>query len=184
SAGMSTGHYGFWVGPKFITTDPERSSGKWLIDPVGRKFAGAPVNDAARAELLHLYSGGATDHAKFAPPQHEGDEVSRSLDAITLEDHYIQRFGLTREFIRKYLSPDLGGGSGLGADALSAFSEYAADLLHPFEKKGESVQMFPGGNTTIARLIVKTLIPEAFAGHATPDDVTRNAINFAALDRA
>lgn len=184
SAGMSTGQYGFWFGPKFIANDSERYSGKWLIDPVGRKFAGAPVNDAARAELLHWYSGGAAGHSKFAPPQYEGDEVSRSLDAVTLEDHYIQRFGLTREFIRKYLSPDLGGGSGLGADALSAFSEYAADLLHPYEKKGEAVQMFPGGNTTIARLIVKTLIPTAFAGDSTPDGVTRSAINFAALDRA
>jgi len=184
SAGMSTGQYGFWFGPKFIANDSEISSGKWLIDPVGRKFAGAPVNDAARAELLHWYSGGAADHSKFAPPQYEGDEVSRSLDAITLEDHYIQRFGLTREFIRKYLSPDLGGGSGLGADALCAFSEYAADLLHPYEKKGEAVQMFPGGNTTIARLIVKALIPAAFAGDPSPDGVTRNAINFAAIDRA
>ena len=184
SAGMSTGQYGFWFGPKFIANDSESSSGKWLIDPVGRKFAGAPVNNAARAELLHWYSGGAADHEKFAPPQYEGDEVSRSLDAVTLEDHYIQRFGLRREFIRAYLSPDLGGGSGLGADALSAFSEYAADLLHPYEKKGEAVQMFPGGNTTIARLIVKTLIPAAFAGDATPDGVTRSPINFAALDRA
>ena len=184
SAGMSTGQYGFWFGPKFIANDSERSSGKWLIDPVRSKFAGAPVNDAARAELLRWYSGSAADHSKFAPPQYEGDDVSRSLDAVTLEDHYIQRFGLTREFIRKYLSPDLGGGSGLGADALSAFSEYAADLLHPYEKKGEAVQMFPGGNTTIARLIVKTLIPAAFAGDPTPDGVTRSPINFAALDRA
>ena len=184
SAGMSTGQYGFWFGPKFIANDSESSNGKWLIDPVGRKFAGAPVNNATRAELLHWYSGDAADHSKFAPPQYEGDEVSRSLDAVTLEDHYIQRFGLTREFIRKYLSPDLGGGSGLGADALSAFAEYAADLLHPYEKKGEAVQMFPGGNTTIARLIVKALIPAAFAGDPTPDGVTRNPINFAALDRA
>jgi spermidine dehydrogenase len=184
SAGMSTGQYGFWFGPKFIANDSDSFSGKWLIDPVGRKFAGAPVNDAARAELLRWYSGAAADHSKFAPPQYEGDEVSRSLDAVTLEDHYIQRFGLRREFIRKYLSPDLGGGSGLGADALSAFSEYAADLLHPYEKKGEAVQMFPGGNTTIARLIVKTLIPTAFAGDPTPDGVTRSPINFAALDRA
>jgi len=184
SAGMSTGQYGFWFAPKFIANDSERYSGKWLVDPVGRKFAGAPVTDAARTELLHWYSGGAADHSKFAPPQYEGDEVSRSLDAVTLEDHYIQRFGLTREFIRKYLSPDLGGGSGLGADALSAFSEYAADLLHPYEKNGEAVQMFPGGNTTIARLIVKTLIPAAFAGDPTPDGVTRSPINFAALDRA
>jgi len=75
------------------------------------------------------------NHSNFTAAQYEGDAVSRALDSVTLEDHYMQRFGLTREFIRTYLSPDLGGGSGLGADALSAFSEYAADLLHPLRKK-------------------------------------------------
>jgi spermidine dehydrogenase len=184
SAGMSTGQYGFWFGPKFGTNNRAAGDSRWLVDPIGRKFANAPVSDAERAELLRWYSGDAQEHSKFTPPQYEGDDISRSLDAVTLEDHYIRRFGITREFIRKYLSPDLGGGSGLGADALSAFSEYAADLLHPYEKNGESIQMFPGGNTTIARLIVKTLIPAAFAGNATPDDVTRNTINFAALDSA
>jgi spermidine dehydrogenase len=182
SAGMSTGQYGFWFAPNFSATNHSTSTGKWLIDPVGNKFADAPVSSAARSELLRWYSGTAQNHSNFTPPQYEGDAVSHALDAITLEDHYIQRFGLTREFIRTYLSPDLGGGSGLGADALSAFSEYAADLLHPYEKNGEAVQMFPGGNTTIARLIVKTLIPAAFAGDANPDAVTRNAVNFTALD--
>jgi spermidine dehydrogenase len=182
SAGMATGQYGFWFAPAFSPSQPS-SAGTFLVGPVASKFAEAPVSPAARAELLRWYSGAAADHSQFTPPHYEGDDVSRALDAVTLEDHYIQRFGLSREFIRTYLSPDLGGGSGLGADALSAFCEYAADLLHPYEKNGESVQMFPGGNTTIARLIVKTLIPAASAGEATPDGVTRNPINFSALDR-
>ncbi len=183
SAGMCIGQYGFWFGSSFrAAASPPIDTGQWLIDPVGKKFAGAPVSPADRAELLRWYSGAAESYSNFTPPQYEGDAVSHALDSVTLEDHYIQRFGLTREFIRTYLSPDLGGGSGLGADALSAFSEYAADLLHPYEKNGEAVQMFPGGNTAIARLIVKTLIPAAFAGEATPDAVTRNPVNFAALD--
>jgi spermidine dehydrogenase len=182
SAGMSTGQYGFWFGPNLAATNRSTTAGQGLIDPVGKKFADAPVSAADRSELLRWYSGAAENHSNFTPPQYEGDSISRALDAITLEDHYIQRFGLTREFIRTYLSPDLGGGSGLGADALSAFSEYAADLLHPYEKNGEAVQMFPGGNTTIARLIVKTLIPSAFAGEANPYAVTRNPVNFATLD--
>ncbi len=182
SAGMSTGQYGFWFASTFAAANPSTTTGKWLIDPVGKKFADAPVSPATRSELLRWYSGAAQNHSNFTPPQYEGDAISRALDSVTLEDHYIQRFGLTREFIRTYLSPDLGGGSGLGADALSAFSDYAADLLHPYEKNGESVQMFPGGNTTIARLIVKTLIPAAFAGDANPDAVTRNSVNFGALD--
>src|ERR1700746_1505894 len=183
SAGMSTGQYGYWFGSFFHTAaSPPVNTGQWLIDPISKKFAEAPVPPADRAELFRWYSGAAENHSNFTPPQYEGDTISRALDSVTLEDHYIQRFRLTREFIRTYLSPDLGGGSGLGADALSAFSEYAADLLHPYEKNGEAVQMFPGGNTTIARLIVKTLIPPAFAGEATPDGVTRNPVSFAALD--
>jgi spermidine dehydrogenase len=183
SAGMSTGQYGFWFSPDFAASNHTGSTGEWLIDPVGKQFVGAPVNAATRAQLLRWYSGAAADHSQFTPPQYEGDDTSRALDVVTLEDHYVRRFGLTRQFIRTYLSPDLGGGSGLGADALSAFSEYAADLLHPYEKNGEAVQMFPGGNTTIARLIVKTLVPSAFAGDASPDAVTRNQIDFTALDR-
>lgn len=178
--GLSSGQYGFWFGSHFAGS----GAGKWVIDPVGTKFAGAPVSEAQRAELARWYSGGPEKGGAFEPPRYEGDEVSRALDAITLEEHCILRFGLTREFIRTYLSPDLGGGSGLGADALSAYSEYAADLLHPYEKEGEAVQMFPGGNTTIARLLVKTLIPAAMDGEAGVEGVTRNSVKFAALDVA
>jgi spermidine dehydrogenase len=178
--GMSSGQYGFWFGSHF----GGGSAGTWVIDPVGTKFAGAPVSEAQRAELVRWYSGDTEKREGFVPPRYEGDEVSCALDAITLEEHYMQRFGITREFIRTYLSPDLGGGSGLGADALSAYSEYAADLLHPYEKEGEAVQMFPGGNTTIARLLVKTLIPAAMDGEATVEGVTQNSVKFAALDVA
>ena len=44
--------------------------------------------------------------------------------------------------------------------------------------------MFPDGNTGFARLMVKTLIPDAFAGPRTVDAVWRNRVHFAALDRA
>jgi spermidine dehydrogenase len=42
--------------------------------------------------------------------------------------------------------------------------------------------MFPGGNTAIARLIVKTLVPAAFAADASPEAVTRNPVDFTQLD--
>jgi spermidine dehydrogenase len=141
---MSTGQYGFWFAPNFAAaTNPSTTTGKWLIDPVGKQFADAPVSPAARSELLRWYSGAAQNHSNFTPPQYEGDAISRALDSVTLEEHYIHRFGLTREFIRTFLSPDLGGGSGLGADALSAFTEYAADLLPPREKMAKPCKCFP-----------------------------------------
>jgi spermidine dehydrogenase len=42
--------------------------------------------------------------------------------------------------------------------------------------------MFPGGNTTIARLMMKALIPQSIDGPGTVEAVTRNNVNFAALD--
>ncbi len=178
SAGLSRGQYGFWFGAKF-----GQKPGMWLIDPVGKKMEGAPVSAAARHELLRWFSGAAADESKFDPPKYEGDESSRKLDAISLEQHMIERYGLSRETIRTFLSPVEGGGSGLGPDALSAFCEYAADLLHPWDDgSGEVVQMFPGGNTTIARLMAKALTPGSIDGPATVEGVSRGAVNFAALD--
>ena len=177
SAGMSTGHYGFFFGAQF-----GEKRGVWQIDPIGKEFANAPVPDATKKELLRWYSGAASQASPFSGPKYEGDDISRHLDSITLEEFYVRQYRLSREFIRTFLSPDLGGGSGLGADALSAYCDYAADLLHPYEAKGEAVQMFPGGNTTIARLMVKALIRSSISGDATAEGVTRGKVNFAALD--
>src|SRR5258707_14094858 len=44
--------------------------------------------------------------------------------------------------------------------------------------------MFPDGNSGIARLIAKALIPELIAGSPSLEDVCRKNVNFAALDRA
>ncbi|MGA2419181.1 MAG: NAD(P)-binding protein [Candidatus Acidiferrum sp.] len=178
SAGLATGQYGFWFGAKF-----GHQPGLWLIDPVGKEMRGAPTTETTRKELARWFSGKAAEEAKFAPPKYEGDEVSRALDAISLEQHFIECFGLSQETIRTFLSPVEGGGSGLGPDALSAYCDYAADLLHPLDDgSGESVEMFPGGNTTIARLMVKALIPTAIDGPNTAEAVSRNTVNFAALD--
>jgi spermidine dehydrogenase len=178
SAGLSRGQYAFWFGAKF-----GRNPGMWIVDPVGKKLQGAPVSDIARKELLRWFSGKGSEESKFEPPRYEGDEVSRQLDSITLEQHIMRRYGLSQETIRTFLSPVEGGGSGLGPDALSAFCDYAADLLHPFDDgSGETVQMFPGGNTTIARLMVKALIPNCIDGPATVEAVSRNSVNLATLD--
>ena len=77
----------------------------------------------------------------------------------------IERHAISRETIRTFLSPGEGGGYGLGPDALSGFTAYAADMLHPLDISDETgTQMFPDGNGGIARLITKTLIPESIAG--------------------
>ncbi|MGH9502663.1 MAG: NAD(P)-binding protein [Terriglobales bacterium] len=172
--GSEPATYGLYFGAKF-----GQKPGLWLIDPWGKKLAGAPISEAARAELLKWRTGPQQEEKR---PQYFGDEISRHLDSITLEEHMMRRFGISRETIRTFLSPVEGGGSGLGPDALSAYADYAADMLHPLQSD-DTDQMFPGGNTGIARLMAKTLIPQSIAGDGSLEAVCRNNIDFAALDQ-
>jgi len=178
ATGLQHGQYGFWFGAKFV-----RKPGMWLVDPLGKSLQGAPISNATRLEWLRWLKGEPVEKKKFERPKVEGDAISRYLDSITLEQHYIERFGLSRETVRTFLSPVEGGGSGLGPDALSGYSDYAFEMLHPLpEENGGSDQMFPGGNATIARLMLKTLIPNAIEGANDVQGVCRNQVNFASLD--
>ena len=156
--------------------------GLWLTDPWGKQLDKTPIPAKAREELAKFQSSSDSD---VSAPEYSGDAISRKLDTITLEDHMMARGGISRETIREFLSPGDGAGYGLGPDALSGFTAYAADMLHPLDISDETgQQMFPDGNSGIARLIAKTLIPESIVGDHSLEDVCRNAVNFSALDHA
>ncbi len=169
-------HYGFYFTSQFTG-----QTGEWVMDPWGRRLEGAPISEGEKAELLRW----GTNRVPFAGPKTEGDEISRQLDSITLEDHLMARHNISRETVRKFLSPTEGGGYGLGPDALSAYCNYAIENQFP-EDGDDSLgdQMFPDGNTGFARLMVKKLIADAIAGQSTVDAVWQNRVNFRALDRA
>ena len=172
---------GFYFGAKF-----GQGQGLWLIDPWGKKLEGAPIPAQVRAELLR-YQGASPEQQdpKTRIPEYPGDAISRQLDKITLEDHLMQKHGISRETVRIFLSPVEGGGYGLGPDALSGYTAYAADMLHPLDITDETGdQMFPDGNSGFARLIAKSLIPDSIDGPHSVEAVCRNRVNFAALDRA
>jgi spermidine dehydrogenase len=178
AVGMDYGQYGFWFGAKF-----GHKPGTWIMDPVRKKLEGAPISASSRVEWLRWLTGTAVEQKKFEHPKSEGDAISRYLDSITLEQHYMERFGLSRDTVRTFLSPVEGGGSGLGPDALSAYSDYAFEMLHPVaDETGGMDQMFPGGNTTIARLMVKSLNTLSIDGPDSIEGVSHNSVNFAALD--
>ncbi len=178
AVGMDYGQYGFWFGAQF-----GHKPGLWVMDPIRRKLEGAPISASARVEWLRFLTGAAVEEKKFEHPKVEGDAISRYLDSITLEQHFMERFGLSQETVRTFLSPVEGGGSGLGPDALSAYSDYAFEMLRPVaDETGATDQMFPGGNTTVARLLVKSLIPSSIGGPDTVEGVSRNTVNSTALD--
>jgi len=157
-----------------------RPEGTLVVDPIERQLEGAPLSDDVRREVLSA-ARETEVRAKWQPKEH-GDEAARRLDAMTLEDHVMEAYGVSRETVRRFMSPILGGGSGLGADALSAYSDYAADVLLPW-RYADGVQMFPGGNVGVARHIVKSLLPAAIPGSNTLQDVARGHVSLAALDR-
>lgn len=169
-------NYGFYFGPRF-----GQHPGVWVLDPWGRKLDGAPLSDTAKAELMRW----RTVRDDGPRPQSEGDAISRQLDTITLEDHLMARHRISRETVRNFLSPIEGGGYGLGPDALSAYCAYAIETQYPGDGDNSlGDQMFPDGNSGFARLMVKTLIPDAFPGPRTVDAVWQNRVRFGALDRA
>src|SRR5713226_10390884 len=89
------GNYGFYFGPQFGQR-PGGGGGVWVMDPWGRKLEGAPISDATKAELLRW----GTERVDGPRPQTEGDDVSRQLDSITLEDHLMARYNISRETVR------------------------------------------------------------------------------------
>ncbi|MGC2326658.1 MAG: FAD/NAD(P)-binding protein, partial [Candidatus Sulfotelmatobacter sp.] len=167
---LASAPYGLYFGAKF-----GQPQGVWLSDASRKNLEGAPISATAREELLKSQSPGSAQ-----APRYRGDAISRRLDTITLEDHIMESRGISRETVRTFLSTDEGGAFGLGADALSGYTAYAFDALGGLAD--EEPQMFPDGNSGIARLIVKTMIPESIAGERTLEDVCRNNVNFAALD--
>jgi spermidine dehydrogenase len=165
--------YGLYFGAKF-----GQPRGVLLTDPWGKRLEGAPISAKTREELLRYQN---SDSSATQKPKYRGDAISRRLDTMTLEDHLMEKYSVSRETVRTFLA-DEGGGYGLGPDALSGYTGYAFDELGTIPEDG--TEMFPDGNSGIARLIVKTLIPESITGGHSLEDVCRHAVNFAVLDRS
>jgi len=159
--------YGLYFGAKF-----GRSPGMWLVDPWGKKLEGSPLPEKMRAEILKYRELGGATRGQRSP----------ELYSITMEAFMMQRFGLSQETIRAFLTPGPGDGHGIGPDVLSAYAfSFGSDPMNIGLEK--NLQSFPGGNGGIARHMVKTLIPAAIEGPRTLEGVACGLVNFAALDR-
>jgi spermidine dehydrogenase len=160
----------FYFGAKF-----GQKPGIWLIDPYKKKLQGAPISEQTRAELLKYDERPKTG----LPFDYPGDEKSRLLDSVTIERYLIESYGLSSQTIQTFMAEE-GGGFGAGPDVVSAYCIYAFDVDRSMDEPSLS---FPGGNSGIARHMVKTLIPDSITGPNTLEAVCRNNIDFNALDR-
>jgi spermidine dehydrogenase len=165
--------FGFYFGGKFGS-----KPGVWLKDIWTKKLEGTPIPRSERVDLLRWKNPSSHQQRSKYP----GDEISRRLDAMSVEDYMIQDLGISRENIRKY-SLALGHieAWGLGPDALSAYAgyQYLPNAGHGLK----DLHAWPGGNAGVARQIVKTLIPDAIEGTDTMAAIERGKVNFASLDR-
>jgi spermidine dehydrogenase len=169
---------GFFFGAKY-----GHKPGIWITDPWGKGLEGTPFSASMREEMLRLMR-----NQPVVPPltyDFPGDAASRQLDSMTLEDFMVRTYNASRETIRLLTAAEVASGFGLGPDALSGFLKYEfSKMLATVDDTPETGwQMFPGGNSGMTRLMVKTMIPAAIDGPRSMDAVWKNPVNFDALDR-
>ena len=156
--------------------------GIWVSDPWGKNLEGTPFTDAQKKDMLARHA-----EKPVVPPlvyDFPGDAISRQLDSITLEDYFCRTYGVGRETIRLMDAYEAAGGFGLGPDALSAYLVYEWSKIIPTvdDSMATGIQMFPGGNSGMTRLMVKSMIPNAIEGPRTMEAVWKNRVNYATLD--
>src|SRR5215469_7527325 len=152
----------FFFGAKF-----GRQPGIWITDPWGKNLEGTPFSESTRKDLLALHG-----ERYVMPPlvyDYPGDAISRQLDGMTIEDYLVRTYGVSRDAIRLVVTPETSGGFGLGPDALSAFLQFEWSKVIPTvdDSMETGIQMFPGGNSGMIRLLVKALIPASIEGSRT-----------------
>jgi spermidine dehydrogenase len=156
--------------------------GIWVTDPWGKNLEGTPFSEDQKKDMLRRHA-----EKPVKPPieyDFPGDAKSRELDSMTLEDYFCRTYGVSKETVRLMDAYEAAGGFGLGPDALSAYLLYEWSKIIPTvdDSMATGIQMFPGGNSGLTRLMVKTMIPNAIEGPRTMEAVWKNRVNYAALD--
>jgi spermidine dehydrogenase len=154
-------------------------------------LAKAPLSDAARRDIARVYTKKVDYMAGLSTQQ----KLAR-LVTISYADYLTKFCKVTPEALPFFQTfpHDL---FGVGIDAVSAAACYASPddyesftypgfdgLGFPEREKDEPyIFHFPDGNASVARLLVRSLIPGAVPG-ATMDDVVTARADYSKLDRA
>ena len=158
-----------------------------------RFLAVAPLSDAAKKDLAGLR------HPKDYFPGLGSDEKKARLARISYAQFLLEVAGVSPEIVKLYQAAPHGL-FGVGIDAVSAqdawglgFIGFGGLNLDPGAGKGMNRDAipnpeaekyffhFPDGNASIARLLVRTLIPNVIPGGSVNDLITAKA-NYAKLD--
>ncbi len=159
-------------------------------------LAGAPLGEAAKRDIARIEDG-ATDPM----PGLDSTQKKQRLSKLSYRDYLLSMLKVDPQAAAFYQARTQGEW-GVGADAVSALDAWGIDLpgfkglkLAPgsipgmgftpagYADTGGSPRLhFPDGNATIARLLVRRLVPGALPGTTVEDVLTARA-DYAALDR-
>ncbi|MEP6886433.1 MAG: NAD(P)-binding protein [Gammaproteobacteria bacterium] len=165
--------------------------------PFKQFLADAPLSEAARAQIVKIQEGNI-DYLPGLSSDVKKDRLSRiSYEAFLRDLVHVEPAVLS------FYNARTKGEWGVGTDAVSALDCWGFGLpgfqgmnLAPgstrrmgftpagYADTGGSLRLhFPDGNATIARLLVRNLIPGAVPGSSAEDVVTAR-VNYAQLDRS
>ncbi|HEY0749209.1 MAG TPA: FAD/NAD(P)-binding protein [Steroidobacteraceae bacterium] len=164
--------------------------------PYRQLLAAAPLSESARDQITQIQEG-ETDYL----PGLTSDEKKQRLSRISYEAFLRDLVKVEPSVLRFYHARTMGEW-GVGTDAVSALDCWGFGLpgfqgMHlakgsiprmgytpaGYEDTGGSLRLhFPDGNATIARLLVRELIPAALPGRGVENLVTARA-DYAQLDR-
>jgi spermidine dehydrogenase len=145
-----------------------------------------PISEASKAQLIALYDG--------ARDPLDGKSVEEKLEFLrrtSYRDYIIQTCGCSEEVANCFQGRPLGF-FGLGCDAVPAadlrefgypgFSGLGLPAATRPERVEPYIYHFPDGNASLARLLVRSLIPGSAPGD-TMDDIVLARFDYDALDR-
>jgi spermidine dehydrogenase len=165
--------------------------------PMARFLARSPLSTQARLDLARIVEG-AVDYL----PGMSGEQKKDRLSRISYRD-FLRDLARVDAAVLAYYQALTHAWWGVGADAVSALDCWGMDYpgfkgleLPPgaiqrmgptpagYKTTGGSARLhFPDGNATIARLLVRALVPAVMPGTSATDAVTAQA-DYSQLDRA
>jgi spermidine dehydrogenase len=169
-----------------IVDDPLLSRGAEQNPQLANFVAAMPIADASKQQLRLLY-----ETARDPLLGKSAEEKIEILKRTSYRDYLIKFCGCSDEVANCFQGRPLGF-FGLGCDAVAAFDLRGfgypgfAGLKLPADDHPEwsepYIYHFPDGNASLARLLVRALIPGAAPGN-TMDDIVRAGFDYGALDR-
>lgn len=176
-----------------VTGDPtsmvadELGPGLLNEKPVRDFVAAFPISEEGKAQMVALYEG------KTNPfPGKTAEEIKDALAAMSYRDFLVNLRGCAEEVVKCFQGRTLDYFA-LGVDSVSALDARATGypgfggiaLQEKAEAETEEpyIHHFPDGNASLARLLVRSLVPDVAPGR-TMDDIVLAPFDYAKLDRA